>query len=215
MQINMKCNYPAWKWAATQFLLPFLWGILQEQTFRFQSLIEDGTSHSPRHISSPQKLLFIVDCKIASLPPTESPTERSARFSVAEACWRLTDEQNLSASRGWSPGCPCCDWQLGVSALTGQVVEVFWLGSSWRSWWLCRGCWLVSGLCPELVGLGCYLSFCFWRWVLSDITLLQPLVRKSGQDWLHSLRLALQSPLSPQSYGVVVANPQSLVGLYA
>lgn len=40
MKANMKYNYPAWKWVATQILLPFLWGILLTQPFHFHPVIE-------------------------------------------------------------------------------------------------------------------------------------------------------------------------------
>lgn len=58
MQANMKYNYPACKWVATQFLLPFLWGILLTQTFHFHPVIEEGTSHSLIHVSSLQKIVY-------------------------------------------------------------------------------------------------------------------------------------------------------------
>lgn len=155
MKINMKYNYPAWKGVATQLLLPLLWGILQKQTFHFHSLMEDDTSLSLIHISSPQKPVFIINWKRTSLLPAQSLTDRAARFSPAESCWQLTDEQNLLASCLVTPGVPPL-W-LGGSALTGQAMEVSWLHSSWSLWWLCCVCWSPSWLCPELVGLGCYL----------------------------------------------------------
>lgn len=156
MKINMKYNYPAWKWVATQLLLPLLWGILQKQTFHFHSLMEDDTSYSLIHISSPQKPVFIINWKRTSLLPAQSLTDRAARFSPAEACWQLTDEQNFLPSCQVTPGVSLL-W-LGGSALTGQAIEVSWLHSSWSLWWLCCVCWSPSWVCPELVGLGCYLS---------------------------------------------------------
>lgn len=61
MQINMKYNYPAWKWVATLFFFPSILGILQKQAFHFHPLTEDVTSYSLTCISSTQKLLFIID----------------------------------------------------------------------------------------------------------------------------------------------------------
>lgn len=207
----MKYNYPAWKWVATRFLLPFLWGILQKQTFHFYRLIEYGTFHSLIHISSPQKLLFIIDWKITSLLPTESLTDRAARFSLAEASWLLTDEPVPGSPRGASA--VAGSW--GVLLLQGRRQR----SPGWAAAGACGGCAMAvgshPGFCPEIVGLGCFLGFCFWPWVFGDIILLQPLALTSVQDWLHSLRVALQSPLSPHSYRVVVVNPWSLVGLHA
>lgn len=59
------------------------------------------------------------------------------------------------------------------------------------------------------------ISVCFWPWALGHITLLQSLARTGSQDWLCSLRLALQSPLNPHLCRAVVVNLWSLFGLHA
>lgn len=98
----------------------------------------------------------------------------------------------------------------GVPAVAGTqesflLQGLLWLGSCLSLWWLCHAVGWHPSFCPELVGLGRELSLCFWLWVHGHVTLLQPLAGTSGQGCLHGLRVALPSPLSPQSCSIAVA----------
>lgn len=144
MQINMKYNYPAWKWVATLFFFfPFILGILQKQAFHFHPLTEDIPSYSLMFISGTQKLLLIIDWKIPSLLPADwCGCEVFPSWGSLAVDWWA---KPLSQPRGVIGGCPCCGWHPGVFPPAGpplarQLLELVvavpccWLASQLLSW---------------------------------------------------------------------------------